>query len=450
MASVVFGCRNVHSDYVKEVVSDYLSQMLSKMQQYKYDHLFLCRDNKDALDNLLSTSVRFQLVYIDPPYNTGRLRGARKNYGDTDHRRWRDSVVQVASKSYQLLSDTGFLAASINQMELFNLKGLLDEVFGSDCFVGIFPVKIRHKDRQLMINATFHDLFEYLLIYRKKRTSRFFTPHKTARQDKFIYSIQVPDSPNKEAIINGKRIEIYLPHQYRIIKSEFTPESLRRYVIAGKLATGNWSGEWYENHLRHLGNDLLVRVWGLENNGLGYRWFQTGNASRRSGVYFQSSINAGRPILPTNDLDYTEIVPTTYRDGGSGCDFKDSKKPEALLAFLLETCTQVGDLVLDPYGGSGTTLAVAEKMGRSAVLIENNPFAISVIQNRINNLKTGQDLDAIKHTFSVGTKTSDVMLLGKDPITSTCAEKQVLCSPPDSKKRGVAFRHQHPFPLEVK
>lgn len=70
-----------------------------------------------------------------------------------------------------MLSNEGFLAISINQTELFNLKGIVDEYFGDENFIGLFPVKIRHKERQLMINATFHDVYEYLLIYRKTNIS---------------------------------------------------------------------------------------------------------------------------------------------------------------------------------------------------------------------------------------------------------------------------------------
>jgi adenine-specific DNA-methyltransferase len=396
-----------------------------------YDHLLLHQDNQTALDELLSQGFRFQLVYMDPPYNTGRLRGARKGFRDTDKRNWRDSISQVAIKVHAILQDSGFLAVSINQMELFNLKPLLDEVFGLECFVGVFPVKIRHKDRQLMINATFHDLFEYLLIYRKKRTTRFFTTHKAARTDKFVYTVRVFSPPAEERQINGKRVEIYLPDQYEILNTGHTPEALRRYIIAGKLATANWSGEWYENHLRKIGDNLLIRVWGLEKEGLGYRWFQTGNPRRQSGVYFQSSHNAGRPILPSNDLDYTEVVPTVYKEGGPGCDFKDSKKPEALLAFLMNICTQAGDLVLDPYGGSGTTLAAAVKSGRSAVLIENNPSAVAIIRNRINSLKEGRDLDGVKYSFDVGDHPCAVTQMRKSPAL-------VLGATPDrDRKRDI-------------
>ncbi len=103
-----------------------------------------------------------------------------------------------------------------------------------------------------------------------------------------------------------EKSRIYRPGQYEIVKGEPSNDSLRRYIIAGKLKTANWSGEWYENNLREIDseNQLLFKVYGLENEGLGYRWFESGGTKRVSGVYFQSTGNAGRPILPTNDFRF--------------------------------------------------------------------------------------------------------------------------------------------------
>jgi adenine-specific DNA-methyltransferase len=267
----------------------------------------------------------------------------------------------------------------------------------------LFPIKIRHVERQLMINATFHDVFEYLLIYRRDRRTRFQTARKQPRLEKFRHAVAIRDDSPEICEISGKRVEIFRPGQYELSAHAGGTPGLRRYVIAGKLATANWSGEWYETHLRSLGDDLLIRVWGLEREGLGYRWFQTGNERRRSGVYFQSIATAGRPILPSNDIDYTEVVPTVYREGGPGCDFKDSKKPEVLLQLLMSMCTQRGDLVIDFFAGSGTTLAVGIKTGRPVIAVENDPNALGVIATRLGNLRNGKDLDGVKHRFQIKT-----------------------------------------------
>jgi len=362
-----------------------------------------CKDAVE-LSNLLKKSLesRFQLIYFDPPYNTGRSRGSRKHYNDNSTS-WAEQIRKVTENSHKLLKKEGFLVYSINQMELFNLKNICDSVFGSDCFIGLFPVKIRHSERQLMINATYHDVFEYLLFYRKHKQTRFYTEQKHPRIEKFDYRIEVlTDNPKRE-IINGKEVEIYQPNEYKIVKDKPSLKNLRRYIIAGKLATANWSGEWFESHLRKLGENLLVKVHGLENEGLGYRWFQTHNEKRSSGVYFQSSLTAGRPILPTNDLDFTEIVPNIYKEGGQGIDFKDSKKPEQLLEYIISITTKENDLVGDFFGGSGTTISKCIKMKRSCITGDNGLEAINVISQRLSNLKEGKDLCGIKYDFNIKT-----------------------------------------------
>ena len=359
---------------------------------------------KDALketSELLGThKSKFQLIYLDPPYNTKRTRGARKLYTDNSNN-WNNNLQIIVQNSFDLLKDTGFLVISINQTELFNLKSICDKTFSDENFIGLFPVKIRHSERQLMINATYHDVYEYLLFYRKNKKNRFFTEQKAAKVEKFSYQIKLNNENSLIENINGKKVEIYQPSQYEIIKVNPDLDNLRRYIIAGKLATANWSGEFFEKHLRRLGSNLLVKVYDLDKKGLGYRWFQTQNEKRRSGVYFQSSLSAGRPILPTNDLDYTDIVPNVYKEGGEGCDFKDSKKPEQLLEFILEICTRKGDLVGDFYAGSGTTLAKAIKMERSCIVVENNPTSISIIEKRLENLRKGKDICNKQYKFEI-------------------------------------------------
>lgn len=329
---------------------------------------------------------KVKLVYLDPPYNSKRNRGARKYYNDSNML-WSLFLSSIINYSYEMLREDGFLAISINQTELFNLKNIADEFFGDENFVGLFPVKIRHKERQLMINATFHDVYEYLLIYRKSKQQRFVCEYKPANIEKFCYKILILDNTCEKCVINGKDVEIYDENQYRIEKVEPAEDNLRRYIIAGKLKTANWSGEWFEKNLRNLGNDKLVKVYGLENEGLGYRWFQTQSDKRASGVYFQSALCAGRPILPTNDLDYTEIVPNIYKEGGEGCDFKDSKKPESLLKWIIDITTCKGDLVVDLFGGSGTTLDVCLKSKRDCIIVEKHNEPYEIIKRRVANLR---------------------------------------------------------------
>ena len=347
---------------------------------YYGDSCDFYKKNKDIIKG------KVKLVYLDPPYNSKRNRGARKYYNDSNML-WSLFISSIINDSYEMLKDDGFLAISINQMELFNLKNIADEFFTCDNFIGIFPIKIRHKDRQLMINATFHDVYEYLLIYRKTKQQRFNSEFKDAKLEKFCYNINIINDTPEIQIINGKKVEIYDSGKYIIEKKDCSFDYFRRYIIAGKLKTANWSGEWFENNLRQLGDDKLIKVHGLENEGLGYRWFHTQNNNRISGVYFQSALTAGRPILPTNDLDYTDEVTSTYQEGGEGCDFKDSKKPEKLISWLLDITTKENELVVDLFGGSGTTIASALKKNRQCIIIEKYDEPYNIIKKRLQNLK---------------------------------------------------------------
>ena len=414
--------------------STYTNSLTSKNLKKPF-YRILEGDNKEwfhKLDHELTNQI--QLIYLDPPYNTKRFRGARKIYSDTNYQ-WSDMMRTILVKSHNYLKDSGFLIISINQMEMFNLKNIADEFFKNG-FIGVFPIKIRHPERQLMINATFHNLFEYLLVFRKNKTSRFYSPRNSYKKELFCYEVKINEKhPIKKKIggsytcrkckstfdtrpLNKKNkiectkcknsefsrtikreIEIYKLNQYEIIKGTPSIDKFRKYLIAGKIATANWSGEVYEEHLRTLGKDKLIKVYGLEKKGLGYRWFITGNHKRNSGIYFQSTKTAGRPNLYDNFIDCTDIVTYTNKEGGIGCDFKDSKKPEILLNQILDMTTKKNDLVMDFFGGSGTTLASCIKKNRSCILIENAKSALDIIYQRLENMKCGKDIDKIKYGF---------------------------------------------------
>jgi adenine-specific DNA-methyltransferase len=78
-----------------------------------------------------------------------------------------------------------------------------------------------------------------------------------------------------------------------------------------------------------------------------------------------------------------------------GARFKQGKKPERLIQRVLELVTQPGDSVLDAFGGSGTTAAVAHKMGRAWTLIERGEQAHSIALPRIRRVVEGADRSGI-------------------------------------------------------
>ncbi|MCV0392525.1 MAG: site-specific DNA-methyltransferase [Nitrosopumilus sp.] len=356
-----------------------------------------CEKWFEKLDKICRNKAK--LIYLDPPYNTKRNRGARSYFSDNNDC-WTEFMQNVLKKSHSYLKKSGFLVISINQMEMFNLKNIAEEIFPHG-FVGVFPVKTRHHERQLMINATFHNVYEYLLIFRKSKSTRFYSSHAPYDLKEFCYDIRIlNDSPIKKQI-GGKTVEIYKNNQYKITKLQPSKTRFRKYMISGKIATANWSGAIYEKYIKNLGANLLVKVHGLDKKGLGYRWFITPFSTNKRGLYFQHTSSAGRPLLFTNFLDYTDIITKIYSEGGPGCDFKDSKKPEELIGKLLEVTTKKHDLVLDFFGGSGTTLVSCIKHGRSCITIEKNNEALKTMYTRLKNMHKGKDLDGKKYKFIV-------------------------------------------------
>lgn len=356
-----------------------------------------CEQWFEKLSKLYDKKVK--LIYLDPPYNTKRNRGARSYYSD-NNRNWSEFMLKVLRKSYDLLAKKGFLVVSINQTEIFNLKNIADKIF-VDGFIGIFPIKIRHQDRQLMINATFHNVYEYFLVFRKQKTTRFNSPKAPYKSEKFCYRIKILDNNPTTKVINTKHMEIYKSKQYTIIKANPSKNNFRKYSIVGKIATANWSGHIYDRCVKDLGSNKLVKVYGLDHKGLGYRWFLTPDRKKLSGKYFQHAKSAGRLRLFTNYFDFTDIATNVYKEGGLGCDYKDSKKPELLINEILEMTTSKNDLVMDFFGGSGTTLACCIKKNRSCIVIEKSKPALNAISQRMKNLARGKDQDLKKYQFKV-------------------------------------------------
>jgi len=87
---------------------------------------------------------------------------------------------------------------------------------------------------------------------------------------------------------------------------------------------------------------------------------------------------------------WTDISTINLNKEG-GCPFPNGKKPERLIARILALSTRPGDLVLDAYAGSGTTAAVAHKMGRRWIAIEQGPQARSHCAPRLRRVVRGED-----------------------------------------------------------
>ncbi|MDO5670472.1 MAG: site-specific DNA-methyltransferase [Corynebacterium sp.] len=352
------------------------------------DNLLIQGENLHALRELHGQVKNVRLIYIDPPYNTG---SADYLYADAMPReQWLRFMVERLEAARTLLIDDAVVAIQCSFHQSAHLEVTLD---GLDWLhkVMVFHVLVRHPDRALTADKQFNDVMEQILIY--SPDPRFRMPRREKERDLTDYRWEVAlDGPGSPALFGGRECRLYPPEQWRKVETAPGEGTFRTHSIRGSLREKNSSGRFWVAHLEAL--DLpaltLIQVPGIGDDGLGHRFFHSPKAGNRNGSYFQGvpqSSTVTRLPYP-NFLDFHAEFNQVAGEGG--VSFRNGKKPEALLRLLMEMFTAPGDLVLDYHLGSGTTAAVALKLGRRFIGIEREDFAETVALARLQAVVAGE------------------------------------------------------------
>ena len=313
-------------------------------------NLLIQGDNLQALKALLPLHRgQVKCIFIDPPYNT---QSAFEHYDDNlEHAQWLTMMLPRLQLLRELLREDGSIWVTIDDHEGHYLKVLMDEVFGRGNFVD--SVIWQKADSPRNSARQFSSDHDYMLIYSKAPE---WIPTKLARTEEANSIYSNPDDDDRGPWLPGD------PYANK-------PYSKGLYTIAGP--TGRTfqppPGRFWrisEERLREL--DADGRVW----------WGPTGDA---------------RPSIKRYLSEVGDLVPRTFWSKDAVGSNRTSKnemralfpdaasfttpKPEALLKRVLDIATNPGDLVLDSFLGSGTTAAVAHKMGRRWIGIEMGEHA---------------------------------------------------------------------------
>lgn len=375
-------------------------------------HILIEGDNYHALSTLAYTHAgKIDLIYIDPPYNTGS-----KDFKYNDkfidkidtfrHSKWLQFMSKRLEIAYSLLKDEGVMFISINEDEYANLKLLCDKLFFDINYMTTFTVKVRHEDRILKGDKDFHEVVEYMLMYRK--SSEFKTIKRiydNTSNDQYLYKItELDDSP--DILECGKKsVKVFKPEQFKIEKCEPSETNLKVINIRGSIKEGNSSGRFFMKYLeKFIGTNLgyLFKVPDMGDDGLGYRYFYVSDkASRANGDYFQG--------VPTDRKEIKEVPYSNFLDFESdfnnvgyegGVEFRNGKKP---LRFLDHILTMGGiklnkdAIILDFFAGSGSTgnavlnLNMTDEGRRQFILCTNNEnnIAEEITHKRIQKVIEG-------------------------------------------------------------
>ncbi|MFP6020568.1 DNA methyltransferase [Helicobacter pylori] len=320
-------------------------------------------------------------IYIDPPYNTGN---DSFNYNDNfNHSSWLVFMKNRLESAREFLSDDGVIFVQCDDNEQAYLKVLMDEIFLRENFVSCITHIVKPEGRMYGQVAKTH---EYILVYAKNINNLIFNEiEKEGHAFSYVdekggFDLQGLENRNFRAF-NGLNIPSL---RYELFIDENQKDSNGFMPVFGEYRDG--LTEVFPDSRN--GFDLVWR-WGKEkalkeNHSLvgvfkdRLRVFQKvrSNTTRAKSIFWDKSMITQKGTEEVKQIFKTQIF--------------DFPKPEALISRILEIATNENDLVLDFFAGSGTTCAVAHKMKRRYIGIEQMDYIETITKERLKKVIEGE------------------------------------------------------------
>lgn len=330
------------------------------------DNLLIQGDNLQALKALLPFyRGQVKCIFIDPPYNT---KSAFEHYDDNlEHSQWLSMMLPRLQVLRDLLSEDGSIWVTIDDNEGHYLKVLMDEVFGRGNFVSnvIWQKKFSPQNDAKWISNS-HD---HVHCYALNKTCWFPNPlpRSTEMDERFKNPDNDPRGPWSATDLT--RAE----HRDRDYWGLVTPSGKTVYPAKGR----SWSRP--KENIEKLVAD-------------GRLWFGPNGSNLPRLKKFLSEMEGGltpQSIWLHSEVGNNQEAKKEILQLDSETVF-DTPKPERLLQRVLHLATTPGDLVLDSFLGSGTTAAVAHKMGRRWIGIEMGEHATTHCTPRLQKVIDGE------------------------------------------------------------
>ncbi|APQ58047.1 Modification methylase BamHI [Paenibacillus polymyxa] len=328
-------------------------------------------------DNLLALKAleqeyrgKIKCVYIDPPYNTGN---AFDHYDDgLEHSLWLSLMKPRLELLKSLMSDEGSIWISIDDDESHYLKVLCDEVFGRRNFVSnvIWEKKYSPQNDAKWLS----DSHDHILVYAKKKEN--WRPNLLPRTENMNSRYKNPDNDPRGVWKPGD-LSVKTPNP-RDVYPITTP--------SGRIVTPPESRSWVVSQEKF--NQLV------DENKI---WFGPDGNNVPSMKRFLTEVKDGitaMTIWKYSEVGHNQDAKKEVKAFNSK-DVFATPKPERLLQRILTLATNEGDLVLDSFGGSGTTGAVAHKMRRQWIMIELGEHCHTHIIPRMKQVIDGTDQGGI-------------------------------------------------------
>lgn len=401
------------------------------------ENMLIHGDNLLALKALEKAGYtgKIKCIYIDPPYNTG---AAFEHYDDNlEHSIWLDLMRKRLMILRELLCKEGTIWIQIDDEEQAYLKVLCDEVFGRQNFVNMISVNMKNiagasgggEDKRLKKNC------EYILVYARDYASLplFNGPYVYTEMSELIqqyindgrswkYTSVLLNPGEKEYIGStvdgaGNEIKVFRRNgvQTMSINQVAKKEGLSQKDAYKKYGINVFRTTNAQTSIRtrireyRKENDIQDQYLSIEyiprtgkNRGNVYEQFYKDDACNLF-VWLRDTSEIIDDELYKKDLqgtywDMNAWMKNLTKEGS--VEFANGKKPEQLIRQILEMTTKPKDLILDSFLGSGTTAAVATKMGRKWIGVEMGKHAYTHCKVRLDRIIYGKDAGGITKSMN--------------------------------------------------
>ncbi len=334
-----------------------------------FDNMLVHGDNLLALKALEGDLAgKVKCIFIDPPYNTGK---AFEQYDDgLEHSIWLSLMRDRIELLKRLLSDDGTLWISIDDNEAHYLKVLCDEVFGRRHFVA--DIIWRSSDNSNNDAKKVSLDHNHILVYSQ---SPDWETIKLRGDDSKYTHFKNPDDDPRGPWFDGNPLGSPNPRA----NLQFTLTSPQGHVIEPPANGWRWSRDT-------LNEKLETGEIRFTPDGRGIR--------RRTYLWEQKGLPPSSLWIDLDETGHNRQAKSEQKrlfPGWKKEELFATPKPEKLLKKILEVCTYPGDLVLDSFAGSGTTGAVAHKMGRKWVMVELGDHCVTHCVPRLQQVIDGSD-----------------------------------------------------------
>ncbi|WP_375653711.1 site-specific DNA-methyltransferase [Bartonella sp. OD88NMGDW] len=341
-----------------------------------FDNKLIFGDNLLALKALEQECMgKVKCIYIDPPYNTGN---AFEHYEDgLEHSIWLSLMRDRLELLHHLLADDGSIWISIDDDEQAYLKVLMDEIFGRKNFINniIWQKKYAPQNDAKWLS----DNHDFVMVYAKDKT--VWRPQLLPRSSDMDARYKNPDNdprgPWQSGDLSVKRV---------------TPKDIYEIITpSGRKVMPPAGTSWRVS--KHKFSELL------KDNRI---WFGTDNGGVPRIKRFVSEVKQGitsMTIWPYTEVGHNQDAKREVKVFNSDSVFT-TPKPERLMERIIQLATNPGDLVLDSFAGSGTTGAVAHKMGRKWIMVELGEHCHTHIIPRLKQVIDGTDQGGISKSVN--------------------------------------------------